>query len=159
MTRLFGRAASGERVVDKVPKNYGKQTTIISSIGIDSVQASLIIEGAVDTLVFNAYVEKVLRPTIKEGDVLVLDNLSAHRASCIEEVAAECGAKVLWLSPYSPDFSPIELMWSKLKNFLRKEKARTEEELTNALREGLKLITSDDCLNWFIHCGYSVAHN
>lgn len=159
MTRLYGRAKPGERVTEKVPKNYGAQTTIISSLGFGGVQATLVVEGAVDTLVFNSYVENILRPTIKEGETLVLDNLSSHRASCIEQVAQECGAKVLWLSPYSPDFSPIELMWSKLKSFLRKARARTEEELFAALSEGLQMITTDDCLGWFKHCGYLVASN
>jgi transposase len=112
------------------------------------------VEGAVDTLVFNVYVEHVLRPTIEAGEVLVLDNLSAHRASCIERVAAECGASVLWLPPYSPDFSPVELMWSKIKTALRAAKARTREELEQALVAALELVTPADCEAWFRHCGY-----
>lgn len=117
------------------------------------------LEGAVDTSAFNAYLEQVLRPTIKPGDVLVLDNLTAHHASRIEEVAAECGASVIWLSPYSPDFSPIELMWSKIKTALRAAKARTREELERAFKAALKLITESDCLGWFTHCGYQVTSN
>jgi transposase len=93
-----------------VPKNYRQQRSIISSIGIDGVAASFVIEGAVDTVAFNTYVEEVLRPTIKAGDIFVLDNLTAHHASRIEEVVTQCKAKVLWLAPYSPDFSPIELV-------------------------------------------------
>ena len=117
------------------------------------------VEGAVDTAVFNAYLEQVLRPTIKRGDVLVLDNLAAHHASRIEEVAAECGAEVTWLAPYSPDFSPIELMWSKIKMALRGAKARTREELEGAFKAALELITESDCLGWFSHCGYQVTPN
>jgi len=117
------------------------------------------VEGAVDTLVFNVYVEHVLRPTIEAGEVLVLDNLSAHRASCIERVAAECGASVLWLPPYSPDFSPVELMWSKIKTALRAAKARTREELEQALVAALELVTPADCEAWFRHCGYQVTSN
>ncbi len=117
----------------------------------------MLIEGSVDTLVFDAYCQEVLRPTLKAGDVIVLDNLGAHRASRIEEIAASCGAKVIWLPPYSPDFSPIEQMWSKLKTYLRKVKARTGEELDRAVAEGLKLITESDCRGWFKHCGYKVA--
>jgi transposase len=126
-------------------------------MGINSVCASFIIEGAVDRDAFNTYVERVLRPTIKAGDILVLDNLTAHHASRIEEVARECKAQVLWLAPYSPDFSPIELLWSKIKTNLRKAKARTIDELSQALNKGLELITTHDCRSWFKHCGYSVA--
>jgi transposase len=140
-----------------VPKNYREQRSIISSMGLGGVAASFIIEGAVDRDAFNIYVERVLRPTIKAGDILVLDNLTAHHASQIEEVAKECHAQVLWLAPYSPDFSPIELLWSKIKTGLRKAKARTIEELSRALNKGLELITTNDCRSWFKHCGYSVA--
>jgi transposase len=140
-----------------VPKNYREQQSIISSMSIDGVAAVFMIEGAVDTAVFDVYVERVLRPTMKAGDILVLDNLTAHHASRIEEVATECAAQVLWLAPYSPDFSPIELLWSKIKTGLRKAKARTVEELSQALNKGLELITTKDCQAWFEHCGYLVA--
>jgi transposase len=142
-----------------VPKNYRQQRSIISSMGLDGVAASFVIEGAVDTTAFNIYVEQVLRPTMREGDIFVLDNLTAHHASLIEEVAQECQAQVLWLAPYSPDFSPIELLWSKIKTGLRKAKARTVEELSQALTKGLELITTGDCRSWFKHCGYTVASN
>jgi transposase len=115
MTRLRGRAPRGERVVESVPRNYGPQTSLIGALSLSGVEAVMTLEGAVDTEAFDAYVGHVLRPTIKRGAVLVLDNLSAHHASRIEEVAAECGASVIWLSPYSPAFSPIELRWSKIK--------------------------------------------
>ena len=145
------------RLSESVPKSYRQQRSIISSMGLNGVAALFVIEGAVDTKVFNVYVEQVLRPTIKEGDILVLDNLAAHHASLIEEVAQECQAQVLWLAPYSPDFSPIELLWSKIKSSLRKAKARTIEELADALNKGLELITANDCRAWFKHCGYLVA--
>lgn len=140
-----------------MPKNYRQQQSIISSLGLDGAAALFIIEGAVDTAAFDVYVEQVLRPTIKAGDIFVLDNLTAHHASRIEEVAQACEAQVLWLAPYSPDFSPIELLWSKIKSSLRKAKARTIEELGQALTKGLALITVNDCRAWFEHCGYSVA--
>jgi transposase len=159
MTRLYGRAPKGERVIERVPRNYGEQTSLISSLSLSGVEATMSITGAVDTLVFDAYVEQVLRPTIRAGDVIVLDNLAAHRASRIERVAAECGAKVIWLSPYSPDFSPIEMMWSKIKAAMRAAKARTREELEQAFDWALKLITKADCLGWFAHCGYEVTSN
>ena len=140
-----------------MPKNYREQRSVISSMSVDGVAAVLIIEGAVDTTAFDVYVERVLRPTMKAGDIFVLDNLTAHHASRIESVAQECEAQVLWLAPYSPDFSPIELLWSKIKTGLRKAKARTIEELGRALNRGLELITLNDCRAWFGHCGYSVA--
>jgi transposase len=149
----------GERISEAVPKNYRQQQSIISSMGIDGAAAMFIIEGAVDTAAFDVYVERVLRPTMRKGDIFVLDNLTAHHASRIEEVAAECEAQVLWLAPYSPDFSPIELLWSKIKSGLRKAKARTIEELSRALNKGLALITTNDCRSWFKHCGYSVTLN
>jgi transposase len=159
LTRRYGRAPRGERISEAVPKNYREQRSIISSMGVDGVAAVFILEGAVDTTAFDVYVERVLRPTMRTGDIFVLDNLTAHHASRIEEVAAECRAKVLWLAPYSPDFSPIELLWSKIKSGLRKAKARTVEELGQALSKGLELITTKDCRAWFKHCGYSVASN
>ncbi len=119
----------------------------------------MLIEGSVDTLVFNAYCEQVLRPTLKVGEVIVLDNLGAHRASRIEEIAKACGATVLWLPPYSPDFSPIKLMWSKVKAYLKKLKARTQMKLERAIAAALSTITVSDCLNWFRHCGYQVTLN
>ena len=159
LTRTYGRAPAGERVIERVPRNYGAQTSLISSISLAGVEATFSIEGAVDTIVFDAYVEQVLRPTIKAGDVLVLDNLAAHKASRIEQVARGCSAAVIWLSPYSPDYSPIELMWSKIKAAMRAAKARTREELEKALVGALELITEADCLAWFTHCGYQVTPN
>lgn len=157
LTRRYGRSPRGERIAESVPKNYRQQQSIISSMGLDGVAAVFIIEGAVDAATFDVYVERVLRPTMREGDIFVLDNLTAHRASRIEAVAQECAAQVLWLAPYSPDFSPIELLWSKIKAGLRKAKARTIEDLGHALNKGLALITTEDCRAWFEHCGYSVA--
>lgn len=142
-----------------MPRNYGAQTSLISSLSLAGVEATMSIEGAVDTEVFDAYVGRVLRPTMRAGDILVLDNLTAHKASCIERVARECGATIIWLSPYSPDFSPIELMWSKIKAAMRAAKARTGEELEKALVAALELITEADCFAWFTHCGYQVSSN
>jgi transposase len=158
-TRRYGRAPAGARVSERAPRNYGQQTSVISTVGLAGASATFTVEGAVDTAVFNVYVEQVLRPTIEAGDILVLDNLSAHRASSLEQVAAECGASVVWLPPYSPDFSPIELMWSKIKTYLRAAKARTREELERALTTALALVTPDDCEGWFSHCGYRVTSN
>jgi transposase len=109
-------------------------------VGLRGLLAALTVEGAVDAEVFNAYAERVLGPHLRRGDVVVLDNLGAHRASRIEQVAEERGAQVLWLPPYSPDFSPIEQCWSKIKAFLRGAKARTHDELDKALATAIGLV-------------------
>ena len=126
-------------------------------MGLRGLVAALTVEGAIDTEVFNAYAERVLGPRLRPGDVVVLDNLTAHRASRIEEVAEARGARVLWLPPYSPDYSPIEQCWSKIKAFLRGAKARTREALEEALTAALGLVTKADIRGWFKHCGYSLA--
>ena len=159
LTRLYARAVGGNRTTEAVPRNYGASTSMISTMGVSGAEATMLVEGSVDTLVFNAYCEQVLRPTLQAGDVIVLDNLGVHRASRIEEITRSCGARVIWLPPYSPDFSPIELMWSKVKTYLRRVKARTQEELEEAIRAALETITASDCLNWFRHCGYEVTLN
>lgn len=157
LTRLFGRAAPGVRVREAISKNYGQSTSMVSLIGVTGVETTMLVEGAVDTNCFNTFGENFVRPLLKSGDVLVLDNLGAHRASRIEKIASECGASVIWLPPYSPDFSPIEQMWSKLKTHRRQAKARTQQELDRAIAEGLRLITESDCRSWFKYCGYQVA--
>ena len=157
MSSRFGRAAPGERVVESVPRNYGEQTSMISAVGLRGLVATMTLEGAVDTLAFNAYINEVLAEHINKGDVVILDNLNAHKASQIEEVAIGRGARVIWLSPYSPDYSPIELCWSKIKQMLRAAKARTREELEAALVRAMKLVTNSDIRGWFNHCGYVVA--
>lgn len=152
-----GRAAPGERVPESVPRNYGESTSIISLLSLSGVETTLLVEGAVDTICFDIFCQDLLASSLTAGDIIVLDNLGAHRASQIEEVAKEHGARVLWLPPYSPDFSPIEQMWSKLKTHLRKMKARSREKSDRAIAEGLKLITKSDCRSWFQRCGNQVA--
>jgi transposase len=157
MTRRYGRAPRGERVHDSAPRNYGTHTSVIGAMGLRGLVATLAVEGAVDTLCFDAYVERVLGPRLRRGDVVVLDNLGAHRASRIEEVAECRGAQVLWLAPYSPDFSPIEQCWSKIKAYLRGVKARTADALDEAMAQAINLVTKADIRGWFKHCGYLLA--
>jgi transposase len=157
MTRRYGRAPRGERAHDSAPRNYGAHTSVIGALGLRGLVAALTVEGAVDTEVFNAYAERVLGPRLRGGDVVVLDNLTAHRASRIEAVAEARGARVLWLPPYSPDYSPIEQCWSKIKAYLRGAKARTREKLEEALAAAIGLVTKSDIRGWFKHCGYSLA--
>ena len=158
MTRRYGRAPRGERAHDSAPRSYGAHTSVIGAMGLRGLVATLAVEGAVGTLCFDAYAEQVLAPRLRPGDVVMLDNLTAHRASRIEEVAESRGAQVLWLAPYSPDFNPIEQCWSKIKSYLRGAKARTEGDLNKALAQAIGLVTKADIRGWFKHCGYSLAY-
>ena len=158
MTPTHGRAPVGERVVDSAPRNYGEQTSLVGALSFGrGLIAVMTLTGAVDTLAFDAYLARVLAPRLHKGDVVVLDNLNVHKASQVVAVAEARGAQVVWLPPYSPDFSPIEQCWSKIKTALRAAKARTREELEKALAEAIKLVTQSDIRGWFRHCGYRVA--
>ena len=158
MTPTHGRAPRGERVHDSAPRSYGEQTSLIGALSFGrGLMAVMTLTGAVDTLAFDAYLLRVLAPWLRKGDVVVLDNLSVHKASQVEEVAEARGARVIWLAPYSPDFSPIEQCWSKIKTCLRAAKARTREELEQALASAIELVTKSDIRGWFKHCGYRVA--
>lgn len=119
--------------------------------------ATMTLGGAIDTPAFDVYLARLLGPRLRKGDLLVLDNLHVHKAGQVEEVARERGASVLWLPPYSPDFSPIEQCWSKIKSALRRAKARTLDGPDEALALALELVTKSDIRGWFKHCGYQVA--
>jgi transposase len=155
MTRLRGRAERGERVYDHAPGGHWGTTTMISSIRLDGSTACMTVDGATTTEVFQAYVQSVLRPTLRRGDWVVLDNLSPHKDSATLQLIEQAGATVCFLPPYSPDFNPIEKMWSKLKAQLRSEKARTQEALWVAIGQALARVTPSDARNWFASCGYS----
>ena len=157
MTRLWGRAPRGERVHDSVPGGHWKVQTIIGALRTDGVGASLTFEGATDGEAFLTFVKKVLAPKLKAGDVVVLDNLSSHKVAGVSREIEKCGARLLYLPPYSPDFSPIEPAWSKLKQFLRSAAARTKEALDQAIADGLRTITSSDARGYFRKCGYAVT--
>lgn len=156
LTRLYGRAAPGERVAEGVPQNYGENVTILAAIGFDGLQAPMTVNGAVDGAVFLAYVREMLCPTLAEGDIVVMDNLKAHKVAGVREAIEARGARLEYLPPYSPDFNPIEKCWSKVKTALRKAKARTREALEAALKQALLTITEADARAWFAHCGYPV---
>jgi transposase len=156
MTRLFGRAPRGERVGDTVPQNYGPNVTMIGALSLQGLDAVMTVEGAADGAVFRAYVEQGLGPTLVAGDVVILDNLRAHKVAGIREAIEGRGAQVQYLPPYSPDLSPIEPCWSKVKTALRKAKARTSDALESALVTVLATVTAVDARNWFVHCGYTV---
>jgi transposase len=156
MTRLYGRAPKGERVVGTVPQNYGANVTMLAALGSHGVEAVMTVDGATDTEVFRAYVTQVLRPTLRPGDIVIMDNLRVHKAVGIREAIEQAGAQVVYLPPYSPDLSPIEPCWSKLKTALRTAKARTREALEQAIAQALATITVADAHSWFHHCGYAL---
>lgn len=154
MTRLYGRAAPGERVVEGTPGYSGAHYTLVATLGVDGVAAPLLFEGAMNRDTFDSYVDQVLLPTLAAGDVLVLDNLSAHKLPDLTQRLAQKGVAVIFLPPYSSDFNPIELCWSKIKTALRAVKARTCEALIEALKAALRSVSVGDALHWFTHCGY-----
>jgi transposase len=156
LTRLYGRAAPGQRVIDSVPQPSGPQTTTLAVIGWNGVSAPLVLSGAVNGTVFYGYIEQCVVPTLQPGDILFMDNLSAHKVAGLEELIRSCGAHLIYLPPYSADFNPIELAWSKVKTILRRLKARTWPDLIEALKEALQAITTQDIHGWFAHCGYAI---
>ena len=155
MTRLWGRAPRGERVHASAPAGRWQSTTMISSIRLDGSTACMTIPGATDTEVFRSYVQDVLCPTLRRGDLVIMDNLAPHKSDPTLRLIRKAGAKVLFLPAYSPDLNPIEKMWSKVKALLRSAEARTPEDLVSAIGNALAKVTAKDALNWFISCGYS----
>lgn len=156
LTRQYGRAVPGPRVVEGVPSNYGSNYTLIATLGLEGVLAPWLLEGALDGESFYVYVAEVLAPVLKPGDILLLDNLPTHKTAGIADLVAARGARLEYLSPYSPDYNPIERCWSKIKTLLRQAKARTVEALEQAIREALATITETDLRAWIEFCGYSV---
>jgi transposase len=156
MDRLRSRAPRGLRAYGKVPKNRGKNTTLIASMSLCGMGEAMCIEGATDSEAFEVYVEHFLAPSLSEGQVVVLDKLGAHRPKRIRELIEERGAELVFVPSYSPDLNPIEEAFSKIKNILRKLGARTHEALLEAMEEALFEVTAADAAGWFDHCGYEV---
>jgi transposase len=154
LTRTRGRAPRGERVVEHVPHGHWQTTTMISAVRTGGPCAPFVVPGATDAEVFRCYVQHVLAPQLGAGDVVVMDNLQPHKASGVREMIEAAGATLLYLPPYSPDFNPIENMWSKVKQFLRSAAARTFQTLLEAIAAALRTVSVDDCLGFFRHCGY-----
>ena len=156
LTRLYGRAAPDQRVVDSMPQPSGPQTTTLAVIGWTGITAPLVLPGAVNGTVFSGYIQHCVVPTLQPGDILFMDNLSAHKIAGLEELIRSCGTHLIYLPPYSPDFNPIEWAWSKVKTILRHLKARTFPDLIEALKHALLAITPQDIHGWFAHCGYAI---
>jgi len=152
MTPAYGRAPRGERVEASAPASW-ESVTVIAAMGLDGVRAPLAFPGSVNAATFEAYVEQVLVPALRPGDVVVFDNLSSHLGPAVFEAIERAGARVLPLPPYSPDYTPIEEMFSKFKGFLRRVGARAKEHLYDAIAEGLREVTDEDILGWFRHAG------
>ena len=156
MDRLRSRAPRGERAYGKVPRNRGKNTTLIASMSLSGMGEAMCIQGSTDAQAFEVYIEHFLAPALKEGQVVVLDKLGAHRPKRIREFIEASGAELLFLPSYSPDLNPIEEAFSKIKNILRKLAARTHEALLKAMEEALSKVTPGDAAGWFDHCRYQV---
>jgi len=139
------------------PHGHWRTTTMISSVRLDGTTACMTIEGATDTEVFRAYVGQVLCPTLRPGDVVIMDNLSPHKNVRTLALIEAVGASVQFLPPYSPDLNPIEMMWSKIKALLRAAEARTDAELLQAIAAALGQVTPQNARNWFAACGYSIV--
>lgn len=154
MTRRYARSLKGSRAYGTCPVNYGPNVTVAGAIRLDGVVTAMRLEGAMDGEAFLAFTTHLLAPELRPGDVVVMDNLASHKVQGVAEAIEAVGASVLYLPPYSPDFNPIEMCWSKIKEFLRSQAARTRESLDHALAQGLDLVSFSDLVGWFKHCGY-----
>jgi transposase len=159
LTPRYARSPKGERAYGKAPRNWGKNVTLISSIGVEGMGASMSIEGASDTESFGLYMRNILAPTLKRGQIVLMDNLSVHKSKWVRELIEEQGCQ-LWLLPsYSPDLNPIEGAFSKVKNLLRKAKARTLQALFEATAQALRAVSKEDARGFFEECGYKTTQD
>lgn len=154
LTPLRARAPKGERAFGRAPRNRGKNTTLIAALSSEGIRAPMSVEGATDSIAFEIYVEHFLCPALLPGQVIILDNLGAHKGGRVEELIKSRGCELLFLPSYSPDFSPIEEAFSKIKAIVRKAEARTREGLLEAIAQALEAVTRQDAKGWFAHCGY-----
>jgi transposase len=151
---LYGYSAKGERVRLSVPRNRGKNTTLLAAMTLDGMGETMAVEGSTDQEVFDAYVEHVLAPTLETGQVVILDNLSAHKPVRVRELIECRGCQLIYLPSYSPDFNPIEEAFAKIKSILRQAGARTKDALVEVLGEALSAISAQDARGYFEHAGY-----
>ena len=154
MARLRGRSRCGERCRAPIPHGHWKTTTLVAGLRLNAMSAPMVIDGALDGAAFTLYAERFLAPTLKPGDIVVMDNLPAHKVSAAREAIEAVGASILFLPPYSPDFKPIEQAFAKLKAILRRAAARTLDALEAAIAEALNAFSSHECANYFINSGY-----
>ncbi len=154
MARLHGRCPQGKRLVDASPAASWETTTLLSAVRLDGVVAPQVLSGSLDGEHFAGYVEQFLVPELTRGDIVIMDNLRPHKSQRVTEAIEGAGCMLVYLPPYSPDFNPIENMWSKVKACLRKACARTWDALVDAVRDALLAVTPEDCDGFFEHCGY-----
>ena len=152
LTRIYGRAIDGERCIDKVPLNTPQNTTILSSVRYNGETVYTVYQGGTTSDKFSDYLKNILAPTLHKNDIVVMDNMRTHRSKEVKKVIEELKINVVYLPPYSPDFNPIEKMWSKIKSVLRKLKARDLNNLPEAVRYSFSTICASDCLGWFNSC-------
>ena len=156
MTRLRGRAPRGQRLIDKTPHGHWKTTTLIAALGSSGMRCSTVVDGAVNGDVFEAFVEQVLVPELRSGDVVIMDNLSSHKRRRVWEMIEAVGARLVFLPPYSPDLNPIEMIFAKIKQALRSLACRTRDALWQAMQRVLDHVTARDATNCYKHCGYTL---
>ena len=154
MTRLYGRAYKGTRCHDAAPCGHWETVTILSSVRLDGTTESILFDGAVDRKMFDEYVKQILAPQLRPGDIVIMDNLRAHKSAIAQEAVQARQAEIKYLPAYSPDLNPIEKMWSKLKQILRGMKPRTNQELFYSAGTALDMVTASDANGWFESCGY-----
>jgi transposase len=154
MTRRYGRCPSNQRLVAKAPHGHWKTTTFVAGLRKSGITAPLVLDGPMTGSIFRAYAEQFLAPTLEPGDVVEMDNLSAHKVDGVRQAIENAGASILYLPPYSPDLNPIEQVFAKLKAILRKTAARTKEALWNAIRMALEQCDADEFDGYLRHCGY-----
>jgi transposase len=154
LSPLYGWAKKGERAYCSVPRNRGKNTTLLSSMSVEGMGPSLAVEGATNREVFETYVEQILQPTLRRGQVVVMDNLTAHKGERVRELIEDQGCELMYLPPYSPDFNPIEEAFSKIKGLMRKAQARSREALLQAMGSAISALSAEDARGYFEHCGY-----
>ena len=159
LARLCGRAAPGLRVVDEVPGARGENVSTIGALSLDGVRAAWSLPGAVNGEIFLLFVQQALAPKLNPGEIVFMDNVPTHKVDGVEEAIEAVGARVEYLPAYSPDLSPIENFWSKVKTFLRSLGARNLKDLFTALKQAFATVTLEDIVGWFIHCGYQAAPN
>ena len=157
MTRRYARSRRGQRANARAPRNHGKSTSLVAAFTTDGTLEAMSIEGAINGVVFQTFLDKYLCPSLRPDQIVILDNPSVHKSTRVREMIEARGCKLLFLPPYSSDFSPIELAFSKIKQFLRKAAARTQSALDLAIASAIDTVTSSDALAWFRHCGYQIA--
>jgi len=158
MAPRFGRSPRGQRAVGKAPFGHWKTTTFLAGLRHDGVTAPCVFDGPINGRRFLAWVEQALAPTLKPGDIVIMDNLSAHKVAGVREAIAATGAKIAYLPPYSPDLNPIEQLFAKLKHLLRKARARTVDALWTVIGKVLDHFTQDECANYIANSGYGPSH-